>query len=100
MTKLATDDEILRELREQTKWLRLLGFEALRPVLQQTLTTTKHRAVYEYSDGNRSSRDVAALAGVSQAWVALEWADWIAAGFALSHRRDQAGRNTPRPYHA
>lgn len=77
---LAADDGILQELREQTKWLRLLGFQTLKPVLQQALKTDKHRAVYEYSDGKRSSRDVATLAGVSPGWVAGLWPDWIALG--------------------
>jgi len=32
-------DPVLQELREQTKWLRLLGFQALKPVLKETLKT-------------------------------------------------------------
>ena len=77
---MATDDEILQELREQTKWLRLLGFQALKPVLQQALSSDKHKAVYEYSDGRNSVRDVAALAGVSAGWVSKLWPEWIALG--------------------
>lgn len=60
----SADDLILSELREQTKWLRLMGFQGLRPLLQQWLRTDKHRAVFEHSDGQRSSREVAKLAGV------------------------------------
>jgi hypothetical protein len=73
-------DPVLAELREQTKWLRLLGLQALRPLLGQVLRTEKQRAVFEFSDGERSAREVARLAGVGVGSVSRMWSQWIADG--------------------
>jgi hypothetical protein len=82
---MAADDDgaMLAELREQTKWLRLLGFQALRPILEVTLRTDKQKLVYEYSDGLRASREVARLAGVGAGSVVRMWSDWLAAGICV-----------------
>lgn len=77
---MSIEGDLLDELREQTKWLRLLGFQALRPLLQTSLRDDRQKSVYEYSDGKRSSREVAALAGVSPALVGKLWPEWIASG--------------------
>lgn len=74
------DEAILRELRLQTGWLRLLGLQALRPLLEQLLITDKQRTVFEYSDGSRSVREVAALAGVGTSTVSRLWGEWLAVG--------------------
>lgn len=76
----AERDLILAELREQTKWLRLAGFQLLRSELSHLLRTDKQRAVYELSDGQRTVRDVAKLAGVGVGSVSRLWSVWIAAG--------------------
>lgn len=85
------DGDILEGLREQTKWLRLLGLQALRPVLEQTLRTDKHRLVYEYSNGLRSVRDIAALTGTSTKSVTTWWSEWLSLGIC-TESRSQAGR--------
>ncbi len=77
---MSENEDILQELREQTKWLRLLGFQALKPALLAVLQSDKQRAVYEHSDGKRTVRDVAALAGVGAATVSRLWNEWLSAG--------------------
>jgi hypothetical protein len=77
------DSLILDELRIQTRWLRLLGLQALRPVLLEVLRTDKQRAVFEYSDGARSVREIARLAGVGAGSVSRMWSQWIAAGICV-----------------
>jgi hypothetical protein len=76
------EDGILGELREQTKWLRLLGFQALKTALEQMLRNDKQRLAYEYTDGKRTSREVAALAGIGAGTVSALWNEWIALGVA------------------
>lgn len=76
-------DPSLAELREQTKWLRLLGLQALRPMLQEVLRTDKQRAVFEYSDGERSVREMGRLAGVGAGSVSRMWSQWIADGICV-----------------
>ncbi len=80
---MSIDETILSELREQTKWLRLLGMQALRPLLDGTLQTDKHRLIYELTDGKRTTRDVAAAAAVGVSTVNRLWQDWLAVGVCL-----------------
>lgn len=77
------DSQVLKELVEQSKWLRLLGTQALRPMLTQLLTTERDRTIFEYSDGNRGAREVAELASVTHPTVLRLWQEWIAAGVCV-----------------
>lgn len=85
---LANDlqDLVLAELRAQTGWLRLLGLQAFRPLLERTLRTEKHKAVFEYSNGRRSVREVARLTGVGAATVSRLWTEWLAVGICTEAR--------------
>jgi hypothetical protein len=73
-------DLLLAELRAQTPWLRLLGLQALRPMLADTLRTAKQRQVYEPSDGERTTRDIAKAAGVGAGSVSRWWTAWAQLG--------------------
>jgi hypothetical protein len=73
-------ESVIRELSEQTRWLRLLGIQALRPVLERLLVTDKQKLVYEASNGERSTREVGKIAGVSNSTVADLWREWAAVG--------------------
>lgn len=72
--------DLIRELSEQTRWLRLLGIQTLRPLLQQVLVTEKQKLVYEASNGARSTREVGKVAGVHHRTVGDLWRDWAALG--------------------
>ena len=91
MVKIVDTDPVLAELREQTKWLRLLGLQALRPILKDALQTDKQRLIYEYSNGDRTTREVGKLAGVSISVVSRLWTQWIAAGICVESPK-MAGR--------
>jgi hypothetical protein len=88
---MVTDDAILNELREQTKWLRLLGLGSVRPLITQVLTSDRDRLVYENTNGLRTAREVAKLAGVSHPTVLKLWQDWLALGICIESRT-QSGR--------
>jgi hypothetical protein len=80
---LAGDEALLNELRAQTQWLRLLGLQTLRPLLVEILANTKQKFVYEATDGNRTTRQVGEIAGVSPGTVSVWWTKWIAAGICI-----------------
>lgn len=84
-------NEILAELREQTKWLRLLGFRSLRPLITEVLTSERDRLVYELSDGLRTARDIAKVAGVTHPTVLRLWQEWRALGLCAESTK-QPGR--------
>jgi DNA-directed RNA polymerase specialized sigma24 family protein len=73
----------LAELREQTLWLRFLGMEALGPKLETALVTSKQRAVFELSDGERSVREIADLAAVGVGTVSRLWSEWAQLGIVV-----------------
>lgn len=85
------DHIIVAELKEQTQWLRLLGFQALRPLLDRMLLTDQQKLVYEGSNGDRSTREVGTAAGVSHTTVANLWQEWAAIGI-VSPVQGHSGR--------
>jgi hypothetical protein len=86
-----TTDPLLEELREQTKWLRLLGLQALRPLLLEALTTEKHKQVYELTDGDRTIRQIGDQVGIAPGTVSRWWSQWISQGIC-DERQDVPGR--------
>ena len=79
------DKEIIKELREQNKWLRFLAFSSLKDLLTSTLDTKEQKKIYEMSDGKSSTNDIAKkLAGegikVSHMTVYNYWRRWNALG--------------------
>ncbi len=85
VTVLGRDpDPVLRELREQTRWLRLLVIQNLRPQLASALPTESQRQVYALSDGVRTTREIATAAGVGAATVSRWWAQWVRQGLMVA----------------
>jgi len=91
---MSSEEAVLRQLREQTRWLRLIGLQALKPLIPAVLKTDKQRLVYELTDGQRTVRDVAGAAGVGTGTVSRLWADWITLGLCV-----QSGKVTGRAEH-
>ena len=82
------DDDILRELREQTKWLRFLALPNLKELIKENLTTKEQRAIYESSDGENSTYNIAEklkTSGIkiSHMKVHRYWKTWFAVGLVV-----------------
>jgi hypothetical protein len=75
-----TSDDILKELRTQTAWLRLLSMPTLREELKRSMTSDKRRIVYELSTGDAGTREIAKAAGVGAATVSRYWTEWERVG--------------------
>lgn len=73
-------EEILRLLRELVKWSKFESIPKLRTILEQNLPTDKEKRIYELSDGERSTRDIAKLSDVSHQTVANYWEKWSKLG--------------------
>lgn len=84
-------NEVLVELREQTKWLKFLGLRALGTVLEVQLRTDRERLAYELSDG-RASTAIGPQVGVSSRSITNWWTKWIAAGIATDTPSGRAQR--------
>ncbi len=79
--KASGQDPVVIELREQTRWLRLLGLQTMKPLIA-AMTDPSERLAYELSYGERSSRQIAQLVARSQTKVVRWWSSWCATGIA------------------
>jgi hypothetical protein len=79
--ELATLKAIEAKIEQLLKWTRLAGLQQLRDILNQNLTTDKEMLVYELSDGERGTRELAKLTGLgSNATIAAYWRKWSKIG--------------------
>lgn len=63
------------------KWSRFAGLQQLRNVLTQFLTTDKELLIFELSDGERTTREIAKLANIgSNSTIAAYWKKWSKPG--------------------
>lgn len=87
---MSNEVDLLAELKEQTRWLRFLGLQQIRPLVAQLLRDERERRAYDLSDGSRTTREVAASAGVSNATISRWWTRWVALGLATTDDRGRA----------
>lgn len=80
---MEAEDRIVQLLEQQLAWTRAAALPAVRSVILASLKSEKERAAFEASDGRRSTREVARIAGVrSHNTVAVWWRKWRALGVA------------------
>jgi hypothetical protein len=78
------------KLDQLLKWTRFAGMQQLRTILSQNLTTDTEMLIYELSDGERSTREIAGLSGVgSNATVANYWRKWSKLGIVEPSEKRQ-----------
>ena len=88
--ELKTLKSIEGKLDQLLKWTRFAGMQQLRTILAQNLTTDTEMLIYELSDGERGTREVAAVSGVgSNATVANYWRRWSRLGIVEPSERRQ-----------
>jgi hypothetical protein len=73
-------DELQRLAKMHTDLLTVLVHRKCEKTVSSMLPSNGKRLGYEYSDGSRSSRDVAERAGVSHDTVQRWWRDWADKG--------------------
>jgi len=79
--QLKTLKSIEQKLDQLLKWTRFAGMQQLRTIMTQNLETDTEMLVYELSDGERTTREIARLAGVgSNATIAKYWKKWTKIG--------------------
>ena len=69
------------KLDQLIKWTRLAGMQQLRNTLTNSLSNDMQLLIYEYSDGKRSTREIAKLTGVkSNQTISNYWQKWSSLG--------------------
>jgi hypothetical protein len=77
------NNDILDELKTQTSLLRAMTIRALKDVVQEELKSVRDKKIFELSDGQRTTREIAKLAGGSFQAVAEKWKRWAALGLVI-----------------
>ena len=78
---------IIDLLQELVVWTKLVYRTQVAEWFTQILDSDEKRIVYEYSDGERSVRELRELTGVSKALVSAWWRDWDQLGIMERTRR-------------
>ena len=78
-------DILLKELKEQTKWLRFLALPGLKETIERNITSKDQKRIYELSDGTNSTNQISHLLKsegfkVSHMTVYNYWKRWYAVG--------------------
>jgi len=82
-------------LQELVKWTKVTSIPQVKKLLLDTLTTDEYKVAYENSDGEKNTRDIAAIVHKGHNTVASWWKSWIRLGIAESvsaHRGPRAKR--------
>lgn len=82
---MSEEEKILRKidlkLDQLLKWTRFAGMQQLRDILAGNLSDDVSMLIYEYSNGERSTREIARLVGVkSNQTVVNYWKKWRSLG--------------------
>lgn len=88
MVSEGSDQQVVELLSEILRWTKI-GALNLKESLAQELLSEQQRLVYELTDGNRSTNEIATLSAVSQRTVMRWWQRWRELGFVDSSPRYQ-----------
>jgi len=78
------EDKMIELLEELVKWTKVASIPKVKELLLSILKSPEEMIAYQISDGEKTSREVADVANVSQSSIAKWWKDWIRAGIAES----------------
>lgn len=86
---LEITNTLLEEMRSLKVWAKFGGFANFKSIVNKVLTTDTDKRVYELSDGERSTRDIArrSYINLSHATVANMWQKWLEYGLVEPSRR-------------
>ena len=84
-------NDILEELKTQTALLRAMAIQTLKDVIQDELKSVRDKKIFELSDGQRTTREIAKLAGGSFQTVAQKWKRWSTLGL-VTESESRKGR--------
>lgn len=77
---------IIELLEELVKWRRLEGAQLARKTMKEVLSKDAEKLVYQYSTG-RTSKEIAALSGVSDFSVRNYWKKWNQEGLVMPSQK-------------
>ena len=93
---MSKEDRMIELLEELVRWTRVTSFPKVKDLLNGILTCSEEKVAYQSSDGEKTSREVAEMANVSQFTISKWWKEWIKAGIAesISVQRGERAKRT------
>lgn len=88
---MAENERVEELLEELVRWTKIVAAPTVRGWLEPVLTTTDERKVYQASTGG-TTREVAAVAGVSHVTVGSYWKRWKSARPPILQEGGRKGR--------
>ncbi len=86
--KSLNESDELKELKEQTKWLRFLALPTMIKAVEENIKTKEQKRIYNLSDGTNSTYDITKKLlkeriKVSHMTVYNYWKRWFALGLVV-----------------
>jgi len=90
------NEKLLKELKEQTKWLRFLALPNLKKIIEENLQTKEQRKIYSLTDGRNSTYEISkklSVKGIKVSHMTIYnyWKKWSALGL-VTHSEKYSGR--------
>jgi len=82
------NDDIIKELKEQTKWLRFLALPNLKKIIEDNLHTKEQRIIYSLTDGKNSTYEISkklSIKGIKVSHMTIYnyWKKWRILGLVI-----------------
>lgn len=89
------NEEILKELKEQTKWLRFLALPNLKKIIEENLQTKEQRKIYSLTDGKNSTYEISkklSIEGIKVSHMTIYnyWKKWSVLGLVIPSEKYSA----------
>lgn len=79
---MSDQERVIKLLEELVKWTKVTSFPKIKGLLLSILDSPEKMVAYQASDGEKTSREVAKIANVTQVTIIKWWKAWIKAGIA------------------
>ena len=80
--------ELLTNVKELVRWSKFSGKKQLKEIITQNLKSDNELLIYEFSDGERSTREISKIVGkVSHSTVATYWNKWNKLGIVETSQK-------------
>lgn len=83
--------------QEMVNWLRLLGMKQLVETIKSVLNDPKKISVYQYSDGERTTREIESMTGLNKNSVSDLWEKCVLGGLG-EYKTASGGRRFKKTF--
>lgn len=80
----AEEKRVIELLEELVKWTRVTSIPKVKELLEEMVKSPEEKIAYTFSDGKRTTREVAEIAQTNRNSVSIFWRKWTKSGIAES----------------